>query len=155
MWNDIVANLVKFDVSKTGGCESRANNVHRCYRLLPQDTSGRGLESAVERYRCSSVSQQSPIWSDSDGKSCRSVTLFCQLSTFQVYEALQRAFYVDFGGSRPTGSEVATPSTLTDHLSTRPDHIGGYALAAATFAGIENKFGLFLPRFQPVNGKKV
>lgn len=29
-----------------------------------------------------------------------------------------------------------------------PDHIGGFRLAAATFAGIERKFGLALPRFE-------
>lgn len=30
-----------------------------------------------------------------------------------------------------------------------PDHVGGYKLAVATFAGIENKFGLSLPLFKP------
>jgi hypothetical protein len=28
------------------------------------------------------------------------------------------------------------------------DHIGGFALARATFAGIETKFGLRMPRFE-------
>jgi len=29
------------------------------------------------------------------------------------------------------------------------DHVGGYRLAAATFAGVERKFGLHLPKFKP------
>lgn len=29
------------------------------------------------------------------------------------------------------------------------DHVGGYHLAAATFAGVERKFGLHLPKFKP------
>jgi len=74
---------------------------------------------------------------------------FFKKCKYQVYEALQRTFYVDFGGTRPSGSEISTHTTVTDHKSTNQDHIGGYALAAATFAGIENKFGLFLPRFEP------
>lgn len=28
------------------------------------------------------------------------------------------------------------------------EHVGGYRLAAATFAGVENKFGLHLPKFK-------
>lgn len=68
--------------------------------------------------------------------------------TLMVYELLQRLFYVDFGGTRPAGSEVSVHKTLTDEASTNPDHIGGYSLARATFTGIENKFGLFLPRFE-------
>uniref|UniRef100_A0A915I026 EF-hand domain-containing protein n=1 Tax=Romanomermis culicivorax TaxID=13658 RepID=A0A915I026_ROMCU len=68
--------------------------------------------------------------------------------TLMVYELLQRVFYVDFGGNRPAGSEVAVPTTLTDHLSHNPDHAGGYRLAAATFAGVQHKFGLFFPKFE-------
>lgn len=30
-----------------------------------------------------------------------------------------------------------------------PDHVGGYKLAVATFAGIESRFGLYLPLFKP------
>ena len=29
-----------------------------------------------------------------------------------------------------------------------PDHLGGYTLAASTFAGVERKFGLQLPKFR-------
>lgn len=68
--------------------------------------------------------------------------------TLLVYELLQRMFYVDFGGTRPAGSEVPAHKTLADSASEMPDHIGGYKLARATFAGIESKFGLFLPRFE-------
>jgi solute carrier family 25 aspartate/glutamate transporter 12/13 len=32
--------------------------------------------------------------------------------------------------------------------STNPDHIGGYQVALPIFAGIESKFGLYLPKFQ-------
>uniref|UniRef100_A0A0N4Z9Y9 Calcium-binding mitochondrial carrier protein Aralar1 n=1 Tax=Parastrongyloides trichosuri TaxID=131310 RepID=A0A0N4Z9Y9_PARTI len=68
--------------------------------------------------------------------------------TLLTYELLQRVFYVDFGGNRPAGSEVAANKTLSDVKSLKADHIGGYKLAAATFASIEHKFGLFLPRFE-------
>lgn len=40
--------------------------------------------------------------------------------------------------------------------SMNPDHIGGYRLAGATFAGIESKFGLLLPKFElPRIGRKA
>ncbi|XP_038597791.1 calcium-binding mitochondrial carrier protein Aralar2 [Tachyglossus aculeatus] len=64
--------------------------------------------------------------------------------TLLTYELLQRWFYVDFGGPKPAGSEPA--AALLD-----PDHVGGYRQAAATFAGIESKFGLQLPRFSPAS----
>jgi solute carrier family 25 (mitochondrial aspartate/glutamate transporter), member 12/13 len=31
---------------------------------------------------------------------------------------------------------------------TNPDHIGGYQVALPIFAGMESKFGLFLPKFR-------
>lgn len=68
--------------------------------------------------------------------------------TLLTYELLQRLFYVDFGGTRPAGSEVPVHKTLTDLKSENPDHIGGFKLARATFDSIESKFGLYLPRFQ-------
>ena len=40
---------------------------------------------------------------------------------------------------------------MLDQASANPHHIGGYKLAAATFSGIEHKFGLFLPRFERRN----
>nr|XP_008110762.1 PREDICTED: calcium-binding mitochondrial carrier protein Aralar2 isoform X1 [Anolis carolinensis] len=67
--------------------------------------------------------------------------------TLVTYELLQRWFYVDFGGVRPAGSEPVPKSRIT-LPAPNPDHLGGYKLAVATFAGIENKFGLYLPRFR-------
>ncbi|XP_068152109.1 calcium-binding mitochondrial carrier protein Aralar1 isoform X1 [Drosophila tropicalis] len=68
--------------------------------------------------------------------------------TLVTYELLQRMFYVDFGGSQPKGSEahkLATP--LDSKLSGTDDHIGGYKAAVPLLAGVESKFGLYLPRF--------
>ncbi|XP_072506847.1 electrogenic aspartate/glutamate antiporter SLC25A13, mitochondrial [Notamacropus eugenii] len=65
--------------------------------------------------------------------------------TLLTYELLQRWLYVDFGGTKPTPSEPAVKSLHPPNA----DHVGGYKLAVATFAGIENKFGLYLPRFKP------
>ncbi|XP_072757373.1 electrogenic aspartate/glutamate antiporter Aralar, mitochondrial isoform X1 [Anoplolepis gracilipes] len=75
--------------------------------------------------------------------------------TLFTYELLQRLFVVDFGGSRPSGSEQKIPSMgVADEIrSTNPDHIGGYQVALPIFTGIESKFGLCLPRFQAVTGK--
>lgn len=75
--------------------------------------------------------------------------------TLFTYELLQRLFVVDFGGSRPTGSELRVPTTgLADDVrSTNPDHIGGYQIALPIFTGIETKFGLCLPRFQATIGQ--
>ncbi|KAM5157905.1 electrogenic aspartate/glutamate antiporter SLC25A13, mitochondrial [Mantella aurantiaca] len=67
--------------------------------------------------------------------------------TLVTYELLQRWFYVDFGGVKPVGSEPVPKSRIT-LPAPNPDHVGGYKLAVATFAGIESKFGLYLPRFQ-------
>nr|XP_056717093.1 electrogenic aspartate/glutamate antiporter SLC25A12, mitochondrial [Euleptes europaea] len=69
--------------------------------------------------------------------------------TLLTYELLQRWFYVDFGGIKPSGSEPTLKSRISDLPPVNPDHIGGYRLATATFAGIENKFGLSLPKFRP------
>uniref|UniRef100_H3DHR1 Solute carrier family 25 member 12 n=1 Tax=Tetraodon nigroviridis TaxID=99883 RepID=H3DHR1_TETNG len=69
--------------------------------------------------------------------------------TLVTYELLQRWFYVDFGGHRPAGF-VPTPKPAVEGLpSVTADHVGGYRLAAATFAGVERKFGLHLPKFEP------
>ncbi|CAG2184942.1 AGC [Mytilus edulis] len=66
--------------------------------------------------------------------------------TLLTYELLQRTFRIDFGGRRPEGSE-ASATKIEEQLSRNPDHIGGYRLAKATFAGMEAKFGLMLPKF--------
>ena len=68
--------------------------------------------------------------------------------TLLTYEILQRLFYIDFGGRRPTGSEIKVPLQTSEIKSMNPDHIGGYRLALATFTGMESKFGLFLPKFK-------
>ncbi|XP_010133124.1 PREDICTED: calcium-binding mitochondrial carrier protein Aralar1 [Buceros rhinoceros silvestris] len=68
--------------------------------------------------------------------------------TLVTYELLQRWFYVDFGGLKPPGSEPTPKTRISDLPPANPEHIGGYRLATATFAGIENKFGLYLPKFR-------
>ncbi|XP_054975696.1 electrogenic aspartate/glutamate antiporter SLC25A13, mitochondrial isoform X2 [Sorex araneus] len=67
--------------------------------------------------------------------------------TLLTYELLQRWFYIDFGGVKHVGSEPGSKSRLK-LPAPNPDHVGGYKLAVATFAGIENKFGLYLPLFK-------
>lgn len=67
--------------------------------------------------------------------------------TLVMYELLQRMFYIDFGGSRPTGSDVKTKSVDYDVKKINADHIGGYRSAIPMLNGIETKFGLSLPRF--------
>ncbi|KAJ1359071.1 hypothetical protein KIN20_017697 [Parelaphostrongylus tenuis] len=89
----------------------------------------------------------SAFWKGTAARVCRSSPQFAV--TLLAYEVLQRIFYVDFGGTRPTGSESATTKKIVDDSSLHPDHVGGYRLAAATFSSIEHKFGLFLPRFEP------
>ncbi|XP_043921862.1 calcium-binding mitochondrial carrier protein Aralar2 isoform X2 [Protopterus annectens] len=74
--------------------------------------------------------------------------------TLVTYELLQRWFYIDFGGVKPKGSEPLPKSRITLPAA-NPDHIGGYKLAVATFAGIESKFGLYLPRFMPTSPAAV
>ncbi|XP_070770140.1 electrogenic aspartate/glutamate antiporter SLC25A12, mitochondrial-like isoform X1 [Enoplosus armatus] len=69
--------------------------------------------------------------------------------TLVTYELLQRWLYVDFGGHHPTGSVPTPKPRMGDLPSVTADHVGGYHLAAATFAGVERKFGLHLPKFKP------
>lgn len=69
--------------------------------------------------------------------------------TLVTYELLQRMFYVDFGGSRPTGSDIKKASSTldTEKVKFNADHIGGYRAAVPLISGIETKFGLSFPRF--------
>jgi solute carrier family 25 aspartate/glutamate transporter 12/13 len=69
--------------------------------------------------------------------------------TLVSYELLQRAFYVDFGGNRPKGSESHKPSVpqLVPSKVDNVDHVGGYRAAIPMLSGIETKFGLSLPKF--------
>ena len=64
-----------------------------------------------------------------------------------TYELMQRYFYIDFGGSRPSGSVSEGVASAMDMSSGNPEHIGGYQVARPIFAGVESKFGLLLPRY--------
>ncbi|XP_066544430.1 calcium-binding mitochondrial carrier protein Aralar1 [Amia ocellicauda] len=86
------------------------------------------------------------LWKGAGARVCRSSPQFGV--TLVTYELLQRWFYIDFGGSRPMGTEPTPKSRIQELPPASPDHVGGYKLAAATFAGIENKFGLYLPKFK-------
>uniref|UniRef100_A0A673YHJ6 Solute carrier family 25 member 12 n=1 Tax=Salmo trutta TaxID=8032 RepID=A0A673YHJ6_SALTR len=86
------------------------------------------------------------LWKGAGARVCRSSPQFGV--TLVTYELLQRWFYIDFGGHRPTGSEPTPKSRISDLPPVSADHVGGYRLAAATFAGVENKFGLHLPKFK-------
>lgn len=85
----------------------------------------------------------------STARVCRSSPQFGV--TLVTYELLQRMFYVDFGGSRPSGSDVTKSKTMLDAYDAKKtvhaDHIGGYRAAIPLLNGIETKFGLSLPRF--------
>jgi len=84
------------------------------------------------------------FWKGAIARMCRSSPQFGV--TLVTYELLQRTFYVDFGGSRPTGSTAeATGSEII--RSSNPDHVGGFQVAMPIFDGIESKFGLMLPKF--------
>jgi len=85
------------------------------------------------------------FWKGAGARMCRSSPQFGV--TLVTYELLQRVFYVDFGGSRPSGSEAEVPAGRAEK-SNHPDHIGGFQVAMPIFAGIESKFGLVLPKFQ-------
>ncbi|XP_055301852.1 calcium-binding mitochondrial carrier protein Aralar1 isoform X2 [Sitodiplosis mosellana] len=69
--------------------------------------------------------------------------------TLVTYELLQRLFYVDFGGSRPSGSDVKKSSSTLDSAKVQVNahHIGGYRAAVPLITGIETKFGLSFPKF--------
>ncbi|CAO1429310.1 unnamed protein product [Diamesa serratosioi] len=88
------------------------------------------------------------FWKGTVARVCRSSPQFGV--TLVTYELLQRTFYVDFGGSRPAGSELQTPASpsLLSGKIDNPDHVGGYRAAVPMLNGIETKFGLSLPRFQ-------
>ena len=65
--------------------------------------------------------------------------------TLVLYEFIQRVFFIDFGGSKPSGSSRESVGGATSH---NPDHIGGYAAAQPIFVGMESKFGLFFPKYK-------
>uniref|UniRef100_A0A6B2EDA3 Putative mitochondrial solute carrier n=1 Tax=Phlebotomus kandelakii TaxID=1109342 RepID=A0A6B2EDA3_9DIPT len=86
------------------------------------------------------------FWKGTAARVCRSSPQFGV--TLVTYELLQRLFVVDFGGNRPTGSDVKKVQTMEPTVfKQNPDHIGGYQAAVPIVNGIETKFGLSLPRF--------
>ena len=53
--------------------------------------------------------------------------------------------------SKPQGSKASSQGgapMVSVAKPSNPDHIGGYQLALPIFAGMESKFGLFLPKFR-------
>jgi len=83
------------------------------------------------------------FWKGAIARMCRSSPQFGV--TLVTYELLQRMFYIDFGGSRPSGSMAEAVGTA--EMSKNPDHVGGFQVATPIFDGIETKFGLVLPKF--------
>uniref|UniRef100_UPI00398F013B electrogenic aspartate/glutamate antiporter SLC25A13, mitochondrial isoform X1 n=1 Tax=Pristiophorus japonicus TaxID=55135 RepID=UPI00398F013B len=68
--------------------------------------------------------------------------------TLMTYELLQKWFSIDFGNKH---GKDALPHSRFSLSTSNPDYIGGYKLIMATFAGVERKFGLYLPRFSSSN----
>jgi len=83
------------------------------------------------------------FWKGAVARMCRSSPQFGV--TLVTYEILQRWLYVDFGGSRPSGT--LAEGTAGALASTNPDHLGGYQVARPIFTGVESKFGLLFPKF--------
>ncbi|TRZ02101.1 hypothetical protein DNTS_004795 [Danionella cerebrum] len=92
------------------------------------------------------------FWKGAGARVCRSSPQFGV--TLVTYELLQRWFHIDFSGQNLTGLESSTRSGISLSAA-NPDHIGGFSLALVTFAGIERKFGLHLPRFQAPTGPQT
>ncbi|XP_050543004.1 calcium-binding mitochondrial carrier protein Aralar1 [Daktulosphaira vitifoliae] len=91
------------------------------------------------------------FWKGTAARVCRSSPQFGV--TLLSYEILQRLFYVDFGGSRPSGSKqlVTMHSAADGTVPSNPDHVGGYHAVLPILEGIESKFGLVFPKNKPVN----
>ncbi|XP_073503050.1 electrogenic aspartate/glutamate antiporter SLC25A12, mitochondrial [Phyllobates terribilis] len=104
------------------------NGVIDCFRKILKEEGGKAL------------------WKGAGARVFRSSPQFGV--TLVTYELLQRWLYVDFGGVKPSGAEPSPKTRISNLPPAHPDHIGGYRLANATFAGIENKFGLYLPKFR-------
>lgn len=84
------------------------------------------------------------LWKGAVARMCRSSPQFGV--TLVTYELLQRYFYIDFGGSKPTGQMSEVTEGPAQH-SSNPDHVGGYQVARPIFTGVESKFGLLFPKF--------
>jgi len=84
------------------------------------------------------------FWKGAIARMCRSSPQFGV--TLVTYELLQRYFYVDFGGQRPTG-QMKESTVGAAQPSDNKDHVGGYQVARPIFTGVESKFGLLFPKF--------
>ncbi|XP_040564694.1 electrogenic aspartate/glutamate antiporter Aralar, mitochondrial isoform X2 [Lepeophtheirus salmonis] len=108
-------------------------------------TSYNGLTDAFKKIYAEEGGRA--LWKGAIARMCRSSPQFGV--TLLTYEILQRMFYVNFGGTRPTGSEAEVTAGKADIVqSSNPDHIGGYRVAVPIFSGIESKFGLVFPKFE-------
>ncbi|CAB1443110.1 unnamed protein product [Pleuronectes platessa] len=129
----------------TGGGACRSDLLQRPGGLLLEDPPGRGATRFLERsWRLRCELDSSRLSLAPAARVCRSSPQFGV--TLVTYELLQRWLYMDFGGQKPAGLEP-TPKSRISLPAPNPDHIGGFRLAVATFAGIESKFGLHLPRY--------
>ena len=116
-------------------------------QVIPREgqTSYTGIRDAVAKIQREEGFKA--FWKGAGARMCRSSPQFGV--TLLTYELLQRVFYVDFGGSRPSGSEAEAPAGRADLVkSTNPDHVGGFQVAMPIFTGIESKFGLVFPKFE-------
>ncbi|RMX49414.1 hypothetical protein pdam_00015314 [Pocillopora damicornis] len=75
--------------------------------------------------------------------------------TLLTYEILQRVFKVNFSGKGAIVHEAwSERRSYNPDISLHPDHIGGMRMAVASFAGIETRFGLCLPKFAHAAAEK-
>ncbi|CAH3127558.1 unnamed protein product [Pocillopora meandrina] len=75
--------------------------------------------------------------------------------TLLTYEILQRVFKVNFSGKGAIVHEAwSEKRSYNPDISLHPDHIGGMRMAVASFAGIETRFGLCLPKFAHAAAEK-
>ena len=71
-----------------------------------------------------------------------------QILTYSFRHVMYWFCFPKYDGSRPTGSHSTAPASPIAVQKIPADHIGGYQLALPIFAGMESKFGLFLPKFR-------
>ena len=71
------------------------------------------------------------LFSGAVARMCRSSPQFG--ITLVTYELLQRMFYIDFGGTRPVGSEAEVPAGPAELAkSSNPDHVGGFQVSISS-----------------------
>ena len=85
------------------------------------------------------------------------IWLLCKVSKWSIWQdcnywwikKLPFIYLFIYFSRRPEGSQTQEKHHFNVDLPPiNPDHIGGLRLAVATFAGVETKFGLFLPKFR-------